>query len=76
MKNCCKLCGEENCGFVSRNLEYKCDKYNLYCAAVNKACEWLIDKLYGYIEESQKYSGGYYINFNSLLNDFYEAMEE
>ena len=45
---------------------------------IDKACEWLLDNVYGYIEESNnpKFSGGYTFDFNSFLNDFRKAMEE
>ena len=43
---------------------------------IDKACEWLIDNIYGYVEESQKYSDGYSIDLSSLVIDFRKAMEE
>lgn len=43
---------------------------------INKACEWLVDNIYGYVEESQKYSDGYSIDLSSLVIDFRKAMEE
>ena len=71
MKSCCKLCGEENCGFVSRNLEYKCDKYNLYCATVDKACEWLRTN---YEDIGIRYIRGHKVE--DEIESFKKAMEE
>ena len=43
---------------------------------IDKACEWLLDNVYGYIEESNNFSGGYTFDFNSFLNDFRKSMEK
>ena len=77
MKSCCKLCGEENCGFVSRNLEYKCDKYHLYSAAVNEACEWLDKHSEAYMKfHIEGDSTIFTYDCAALVEDFCKAMED
>lgn len=61
---------EETMKDVEQYNKYKEDKF------IDKVCEWLVDNIYGYVEESQKYSDGYSIDLSSLVSDLRRAMEE
>lgn len=50
----------------------KIDEYSFNLgkeAMLDRVCEWLVDNIYGYVEESQKYSDGYSIDLSSLVSD-------
>lgn len=50
-------------------------EYTRTDAFIEKVRDWLVDNIYGYVEESQKYSDGYSIDLSSLVSDFRKAMK-
>ena len=72
---CTQCAAYDQCGFVSRKLEYKCpdlDKFSAGMdAAISKAAKWMDDELHKYIMEGRE--GKPYISV-ALIDDFKKAM--
>jgi hypothetical protein len=77
-KEFCENCPHHNdCGFISRRLEYKCDKLDDFLSgwekAIDKAVGWLEKKAYLYVWKNCE-QGEHGIH-KAMLEDFRKAME-
>lgn len=80
-KDFCETCAiHDSCGYVSRELEYKCEKIDIFSmgedAILDKACEWLEENIDSYLSSvtaSLGYSD-YVLDWN-FINDFKKAMK-
>lgn len=78
-KEFCENCPHYNdCGFISRGLEYKCDKLDDFSLgwemAIEKTCEWLQHNVYRfYWQNYAQQEHGVYID--KMLEQFKQAMQ-
>lgn len=74
---CARCVHYTDCGFISRELENKCDILDIFDAGVDatidKATQWLQDNVSKYLFSA---GYGYGLDKGELINDFEKAMQD
>ena len=81
MEKICEICGQKDCGYINREMEYKCQRVQDYQLgfddALSKACEWLKGEMFEEDIDGENYvCSSTADNIDEFINNFKKAMEE